>query len=331
MASRASRCTRAPGRGVSAVQIVPSVSGEAGGVGGFACALASAGVGELIAADRAAFAGTLRSLGDAATLLHYANYGYAPRGCPVWLVEALEGAPGRLVTLFHEVYATGPPWRSSFWLSSLQRRLAARLVRRSAAVVTSLTLYRELIRRLAPGRDVLVLPVASTVGEPAAPPPTGERPARLVIFGGSGGRGRAYRQAATLSALCERLSIEEVLDIGPSLPRIPPRLGPATVQARGTLAAEAVSRELLSARAGIAFHTPAFLPKSTVHAAYCAHGVAPIVLERGPEASELRPGVHYGTPELDAEALADLAASAREWYRGHELRVQAARYAELLA
>jgi hypothetical protein len=317
---------------MSAVQIVPSSGGEADGVGGFARALAQAGVGErLLVAEPGELARTLRSLGEAAILLHYANYGYQPRGCPGWLVDALERAPGRLVTLFHEVYATGPPWRSSFWLSSLQRRLAARLVRRSAAVVTSLTLYRDLIHRLAPGRDVLVLPVASTVGEPAVPPPTRERPARLVVFGGSGGRERVYRQAAALSALCERLSIEEVLDIGPSLSRVPARLGRATVQARGTLDGGAVSRELLTARAGIALHTPAFLAKSTVHAAYCAHAVAPIVLAPGPEASQLQAGVHYGTPELAPEALPDLAASAREWYRGHELRVQAARYAELLA
>ena len=56
----------------------------------------------------------------AAILLHYANYGYEPRGCPAWLIGGLAAwkarARCRLVTVFHEVHATGPPWRSSFWL-----------------------------------------------------------------------------------------------------------------------------------------------------------------------------------------------------------------------
>jgi hypothetical protein len=312
---------------VSVVQIVPRSQAGADGVRALAGALATAGVGELLAATDAAQLAGLS--GAQAALLHYANYGYERRGCPRWLVDAIERAPGRLVTLFHEVYATGPPWRSSFWLSSLQQRLAARLVLRSSAVVTSLTLYRDLIRRLAPGHEVQLLPVASTVGELEAPPATRERPPRLVVFGGPGGRARVYRQAGALSALCERLAIEEVLDIGSPIARVPARLGRAAVQARGALTAEAVGAALLTARAGVAFHTPAFLPKSTVHAAYCAHGVAPIVLTLDPRAPELAAGIHYGTPAIAPEALSDLASSAHAWYQGHALRVQAARYAEL--
>src|SRR5687767_6719708 len=55
-------------------------------------------------------------------LLHYGGYGYAQRGCPDWLVAALtkwrtEREGHKLITLFHELYASGPPWTSSFWLS----------------------------------------------------------------------------------------------------------------------------------------------------------------------------------------------------------------------
>ena len=71
----------------------------------------------------ATMARQLAATGATAVLLHYVNYGYAPRGCPAWLVRGIarwrSGATGRrLVTYFHEVYATGPPWRSSFWTSS---------------------------------------------------------------------------------------------------------------------------------------------------------------------------------------------------------------------
>src|SRR2546429_764945 len=64
-------------------------------------------------------------------LLHYVGYGYEKRGCPFWLVNGLEQwrkgeSDRRLVTMFHELFASGPPWRSSFWTSPLQSRLAAR-------------------------------------------------------------------------------------------------------------------------------------------------------------------------------------------------------------
>jgi hypothetical protein len=97
------------------------------------------------------------------------------------------------------------------------------------------------------------------------------------------------------------------------------------------LPADAVSEALLSCRVGACFHPPALLGKSTVYAAYCAHGVAPLVLSPVPEAPDLAGGVHYWRPGLPFDGLPDVAAAASEWYRGHALAIQAARYAELLA
>ena len=75
-------------------------------------------------------------------LLHYVGYGYAKRGCPFWLVKGLENWKrntnnAQLVTMFHELYAFGPPWTSSFWLSVFQRNLVERLVQLSDHCVTS--------------------------------------------------------------------------------------------------------------------------------------------------------------------------------------------------
>ena len=56
-------------------------------------------------------------------VLHYSGYSYSPDGAPVWLLAALRnfflGARHdiRLVTIFHELYATSPPWRRAFWYS----------------------------------------------------------------------------------------------------------------------------------------------------------------------------------------------------------------------
>src|SRR5262245_33289304 len=65
---------------------------------------------------------------DTTIFLHYVGYGYDKRGCPSWLVEGLEqwrrlAGGRRLVTMFHELYAFGMPWRSSFWTMPLQRSI----------------------------------------------------------------------------------------------------------------------------------------------------------------------------------------------------------------
>ncbi len=61
-------------------------------------------------------------------LLHYVNYGFQKRGVPFRLLTILQALVeqhrGRMVTIFHELYASGPPWTSAFWLRPLQIRLA---------------------------------------------------------------------------------------------------------------------------------------------------------------------------------------------------------------
>src|ERR1700730_13985583 len=61
-------------------------------------------------------------------ILHYVNYGYQVRGVPFLLrafVKQLRSQlRGRWVTTFHELYASGPPWKSAFWLRPFQVRIA---------------------------------------------------------------------------------------------------------------------------------------------------------------------------------------------------------------
>ncbi|HSG40281.1 MAG TPA: glycosyltransferase family 1 protein, partial [Thermoanaerobaculia bacterium] len=125
------------------VQVVPRLPPPAEGVGSYALELARAlaerhGTETLFHAASAhppshragALEEALEEARPSAVLLHYVNYGYQQRGCPVWLLHTLRrwrrgGTGRRLVTVFHEVYATGPPWRSSFWTMPLQRGIAA--------------------------------------------------------------------------------------------------------------------------------------------------------------------------------------------------------------
>jgi len=316
------------------VQIVPAVPPAIGGVTGYAEALAGAlagraGIESRFVSPRAG--GLDRELAGAGTLLlHYANYGYERRGCPAELVAGLEawragGESRRLVSVFHEVYASGPPWRSSFWLSPRQRRLASRLAALSDALLTTLGLYAGLLEQLAPGVRVTVAPVFSTVGEPAVDE-MGPRPPVMAVFGGAGARVRAYGEALPeLAAACRALGIEEILDLGPDA-GAPALVAGLPVRRTGTLPAAEVSRHLLAARAGFLAYPPGFLAKSTIFAAYCAHGLAPVCVWKG------RGGGTAEAPLWQAAGpgVQEVAAAARGWYRGHALDLQVETYRRLL-
>lgn len=333
---------------MTVLQIVPHLPPPYEGVGTYAAALAGVLGGEprfLVgdpgwagaedgarAVPARTAAGLLEGIGEAGTvLLHYANYGYQRRGCPDWLVEGLarwRDLPGRrLVTVFHEVWASGPPWRSSFWLRRAQRRLAAELARRSGALATTLEIYAGMLRPWADGREIAVLPVFSTVGEPAEVPGFRERARRLVVFGGAGVRSRTWgRFLPALARAVAALAIEEVLDVGPPL-AVPAELAGIPVRALGVLRAAEVSALLLGAAVGFLAYPPAFLPKSTIFAAYCAHGTLPVCAwDRQPAAA----GVPYWPGEGSGD-LPAIAAASRAWYADHSLARQAERFRELLA
>ena len=272
-------------------------------------------------------------------LLHYANYAYQSRGCPVWLAEGLlrwrSGAAGRrLVTSFHEVHASGPPWRSSFWLRPFQRRLAAAVTRCSDAMVTSLPLYREILRTWARGKEIALMPVFSAVGEPlTATPFLAERARTVVVFGGEGVRRRAYFSfQSDLSRVARAFDAEEIWDIGPAIDT-PAAVAGIPVRKMGVLPPAEVSARLSNAVAGFVAYPPAFLAKSGIFAAYCAHGVLPICVWGQPvENGVPAAGRHYwnGKGHLPGNPQG-LADESRDWYFSHSLEYQATVFRDLLA
>ena len=284
---------------------------------------------------------------EMAVLLHYVNYGYAPRGCPFWLIDGLMRWKQRrpnacLVTMFHELYASGPPWRSSFWLSPVQRHLAGRLARLSDFCVTSSELYRRKLSDWASAKraQIVVRPVFSTVGEPAESAPWGDRQPRMAVLGRAGTEARAYgRHQRALTAMARALSIEEIMDIGPRSRPVPLSVEGIRVRTTGQLPREEVSKLLSGCRAGFLDYPSDVLAKSTIFAAYCAHGVVPVITQlRDAGLDELREGEHFlvaRTQEAAAPpsqaALEDISKAASDWYRGHALFVQAAALSRLLA
>jgi hypothetical protein len=285
----------------------------------------------------------LRILRDATedgsiVLLHYGGYGYATRGCPVWLVDGLqqwrnESNGSFLITMFHELFASGPPWTSAFWLSPLQRNLAARLARLSDQYLTSRQSYAEMVCRWSLGKHKTVrsLPVFSSIGEPDSVLPLNERRRRLVIFGTPGRRVQVYRRSAEqINQICRHLCIEEILDIGRPVDIDASVVMQVPVVVCGELSGAEVSRFLSDAIAGVLDYPVGVLGKSTIFAAYCAHRLIPVIAAYGKEASAdgLVAGTHYWLSDARPENLSMaagqvIADSAYAWYETHSLAIHA--------
>ena len=295
-----------------------------------------------------------------AVVLHFSGYGYQKRGVPIWLVQGLRiwsrGAGCvPLITIFHELYATGRPWQSAFWVSPLQKQIARTILNLSSAAITPTDLYRK---RLSEWRDgdateITAMPVFSNVGEPGCGPAPCARTAAAVVFGLAGVENvifGSYRPE--IERIISALGIEKIFDMGPRLSAMPRTLGGVPVIAKGVLPQDAVCELLQRARFGFVAYPLDFIGKSSVFAAYAAHGVVPIVLsdKRGAfdgfphfrhavagssssgsvtqyGAFPLRPDRHFlDGLRLGTGAGADLASMQRKlftWYTSHSLKVQA--------
>jgi hypothetical protein len=353
---------------VAIVQVVPVLPPPMEGLGGYALALGEAlasrhGIAstylvcapdwqkntaasdEVHRVDRRGAREIVSSLGELAgaqggqapaVVLHYVNYGYQKRGCPTWLIRGLgrwRGAhpEARLVTVFHEVWALGPPWRSSFWVFPVQWALARRALALSDSAITSLACYVGRLGGDGAARKVTVMPVFSTVGEPRSVARLAGRDKAVVVFGGAGTRDRAYSlYRRQLEACCTRLEAEVVFDVGPSLDSLPERVACARVQPLGMRAPGEVSTLLSRCLAGFAAYPPHLLGKSTVFAAYAAHGVLPVIAWNWTaDGDEVRRGVHYWCSKdplgRDTSPQA-IASEATAWYDGHTVAVHAEWY-----
>lgn len=277
-------------------------------------------------------------------LLHYEGYGYATRGCPFWLVEALErwrhaSDKRLLVTMFHELYASGPAWTSSFWLSRVQKNLTARLARLSDQWLTSLERYERVVRKMS-GKESSAphLAVFSSIGEPQSAAPLNERRRRLVVFGTRGRRIEVYkRSAADLNRICGTLRIEEIVDIGRVVDFDIARVLDVPVVTCGELPGSEVSDVLLDSVAGVIDYPASMLGKSTIFAAYCSHRMIPIVANYGDgrPADALEAGNHYWLSRVASEQVSMasgqlMADRAFEWYQAHSLSAHARRLAASL-
>lgn len=269
---------------------------------------------------------TLLSSGASKVILHYVGYGYEPRGVPTWLPKALEdwkkASGGKLVVMFHELYATGPPWKSEFWLCLTQKRIAGQLAKLADRWITSCPRYmRVLVDILGAKSDQgEMIPVGSNI-EPVEEPDwncpwpikTGQKLV-VAIFGMPITRWRAAnKHQGALKVLASQEAVGEIRLIGRSdsdLARknqveawIKVSAPTASVTHHYDLPRDGVSKALSGCHLGLIENPYSILYKSGSYAAYAVHALLPLI----PEEKDTPPGLYFtGVPD---PSLRDLSSA----------------------
>ena len=239
----------------------------------------------------------LRALGDApCVLLHYVGYGYHSRGVPLWLERGLRrwknaSSSRRLIVVFHELWAAGPPWRSEFYLSPIQRRIVVRLHRLSDAAVTSTPVMKRILEKITSGKTTCQ-PVASNL--PAIPfasrKPQATDGVRIVFFGLEASR---LRSVQTHEKLLHALHAEGLLTgveaVGKSArtgetPSADVKLlrslvSPGIITASGDVPPGEAAARLAQADLFLSFYPSALVCKSGAFMAALACGCVPVIRE----------------------------------------------------
>lgn len=262
-----------------------------------------------------------------AVILEYANYAYQRYGIPYWLLQTLsqwKTSGKRLVTVFHELYAFGKPWSTAFWTSAPQRYVTRALALLSDGMITTTDRHAEILQSWEPKINVRVLPVPSNVGEIRLLSIAKAREIELIVFGLGRTRERVYLQnEADWKLIRNTIGNVTIHDVGPPVNLPLPELTGFPCIVHGHVPASVLSAMLGTTRWGIVDYYQSNLEKSGVFAAYCAHGVVPIVLRHStPSDSILEEGRHFLTAssrELSPEKLPELSRTVHQWYAGHSL------------
>lgn len=277
-----------------------------------------------------------------AVVLHMSPYGYQKRAVPLWLASAWQqlsrqSRRPRLITMFHELYASGPVRSSAFWLQPLQKWVLRRVARASDALRTNRQPYADWLRGV-PGlqtNQVEVMPVFSNFGEPAKLPPLARREPAMAMFAWGIHSGESLDTVLGRAATCCRqFGLTRLHLIGWKKDVNEAGLGLEVVR-HGFLEAAAISRLLLSCRMAYTAYSPLHFGKSTLVAAFAAHGL--VVITQGKEPmlpdglEDGRQVLHEGSlarqERPDEVKLESIGRNLRSWYDQHSLAANVRSYA----
>jgi hypothetical protein len=268
-----------------------------------------------------------------AAILHYVNYGFDPGGLPRWLPQVLcdvrKKISGKYLVIFHELFASGPPWRRAFWSQGEQKKIASEIANAADECVVSNPVSAGQLRQLCPSRPIAVQPTPSTLGEPEidlAALKTRD-PHRWVICGGTALLERSLRSfVGRINRVPVSARPRELFLLGGIRnARIPPfaaRLADLKTTYLPEIAAAEASRILSVCSYGWIDYfgdRSAAILKSSSFAALCAHAVVPVFPGRGQRlavSEDPLPPV-LGPDLLQAHERAEIAERIYRWYHRH--------------
>lgn len=267
-----------------------------------------------------------------AILLHLSPYGYQKRALPWWLASGwshLSRSPKRpaLITMFHELFASGPVTSSAFWLQPLQKRILRRLAAASDARRTNREDYARWLDTHPGASPCLVMPVFSNFGECHTPTPLKDRDPAMVMFAWANHSPLSLQQLIkNAAALAKNWGLTHLHVIGNSA-SAPASPSSVHLVRHGFLEEDAAARLLASCRVAYTAYSPDHFGKSTLMAAFAAHGLA--VITRGLQPN-LPDGLNEGRevlheaglierPPPNLDQLQTLASNLHLWYQSHSL------------
>lgn len=376
---------------VSLVHLVPRMPPEVDGVGDYALNLALTlqaqhqiqsrfivanpgatfeancqgfSVGRVDAADNQAMENSLNAIAPTEVLLlHYVGYGYQKRGIPFHLVGTLtrwiqnrerKRLRPRFAVMFHELWSSGQPWQSAFYLHWLQWWLVRSLHRRADVSITSNERMRSLLEEIAP-KETVRIPISSNfpIPENYSVQERHIPPLRILIFGQTATRLAAVdAHERLLKALFKNQSLSKVIVAGhgavaspePSedVVRLRSFLPESHVEVRGSVKIENGAQIFMDNDVFLSFYPASLSCKSGVFMAAMACG-CPGILCEADNKDGLVPGRHFlacdGSDRqvkdvLEAVrtgALKRIRTAAGQWYSENaSWSVTGRKYGELL-
>ena len=235
----------------------------------------------------------------------------------------------RVITYFHELpFPNGMGLKKQLAVS-LQQAYCALLAAASAHSVVNQQHGWRWLQFLCGRKRLSFLPTCSNVGESNWVDVPANRSLQVVVFGSPGKRRHAHALVASLGGYRRLFGANvHVIDIGEPLD-LPWDLV-SEVNVLGSLSSIEIQVHLLASRFGFFYAEPNQFSKSGVFAAYCAHGVIPIMAHSAPGEPSC-----YLTPEdiktssqrfLNPEVV---WTSSRQWYQEFSASASAKRIYQL--
>jgi hypothetical protein len=240
---------------------------------------------------------TLGGIAADSLVLHYVGYAFHPKGVPAWLPQVIgqwrRSHGGRVVTMFHELFAESSPLHSPFWLKPIARSIIRSLLRVSDSWIATCERNWDLLLNefhANPNAGVRI-PIGSNIPAAEIRDDIGGWPSKLnvAVFGLPPTRMLALqrhqallRQMNIAGLLGETVLIGKRCSDGANLRELnmlKRSIGGAWREA-ADLPLDQIANELSRCQVGLVFTDVGILTKSTAFAALIANGVLPIVPNR---------------------------------------------------